>query len=794
MFKLKTERGDHKIFEYNTTKFKFKEFIEELYDTNELTELYNKSVDYNNLKENIKKNINLNDSTQPEFNLNEIETDLHKKFYNEIKTNNKFKILYCSLIKDIFSSFFIDEKVLIYQSYPSIRFQFENSVAIPPHCDSDDIGKHPLGEKNFIIPITTMSNTNSIYIESKPEKGDFEPVYLEYGDIFYFNGNKCIHKNVPNTEGKLRISFDFRIILLKDYMIYLTNSITYTNPQDKNSDRSPVTMTVGGYYQVTFKDDNVNNVDNINNIGKMIEWYKIPNLLLQHRPTFGKSEADACYNYMSDDNFVTEHKKTIELEKMICNYLNVKNCIMTTSGTSALILSLMCLDLDKYSEVIVPNYTMIATVNAIRHLGLVPIIIDVNYDTYTIELNEIKKYVTPKTKVIMHVSLNNRYKDLFEINTYCKQNNIFLIEDAAQSLACKIYDKDLGTNKYLGTIGDIGCFSLSTPKIISSGQGGFIVTNNDKLASIMYKIKNFGRKESGIDVYEMFGLNLKYTDIQAVITIEQMKTIDYRVKRMSEIYKLYYDNLCDTMEMIKPMYDGWHPWFVDIYCKSKSFRTKLIAFLKKHNIQTRESYGEINKTIVYYSNEYMESTSKVSNCCLFLPSYLTLKDEEINYICKIIRLFVYGNQDYIYRKLEKNDYKDYLRLMNDFRPTNLDVTQDYFDKIYESIMYNSNNSGNNNKIIVCEYMGKIIGSITVLIEQKYINNFAKYAHIEDVFVHNEFRHMKIGSGLIKESIQYCKDINVFKISLNCSDELENFYSKNNLEKRQINMSQLISNM
>ena len=74
--------------------------------------------------------------------------------------------------------FFPNEEVLIYQSYPSIRFQFENSIAVPPHCDSDSIGNHPLGEKNFIIPITKMENTNSLYIESTPGKGDFEPVFF----------------------------------------------------------------------------------------------------------------------------------------------------------------------------------------------------------------------------------------------------------------------------------------------------------------------------------------------------------------------------------------------------------------------------------------------------------------------------------------------------------------------------------------------------------------------------------------------------------------------------------------
>ena len=760
MFKLKNERGEHKIFEYDTNKFKFREFIEELYNTNDLEHLYNLSIDYNNLKNNVNH----------DFNLNDVETDLHKKFYNEIKTNNKFKQLYCLLIKDIFHSFFINEKVLIYQSFPSIRFQFENSIAVPAHCDADSIGKHPLGEKNFILPITTMSNTNSLYIESQPNKGDFESVYLEYGDIFYFNGNKCIHKNESNKEGKLRISFDFRVILLKDYMTYLNTDITYTNPRDLKSDRIPVKMTIGGYYQITFKDFNIE---------QMCEWYKIPNLLLQHRPTFGKEEALACYNYMSEDNFITEHKKTIELEQMICHYLNVKNCIMTTSCTAALILALMALNLDKDDEVIVPNYTMIATVNAIKHLGLIPIIIDVDCETYAINLNEIKNHITSKTKAIIHVSINNRYNDLFEINHYCKENNIYLIEDAAQSLACKI------NNTYLGTIGDIGCFSLSTPKIISSGQGGFIVTNNDKLASIMSKIKNFGRKESGKDIYEIFGLNLKYTDIQAVITIEQMKKLDFRVKRMSDIYNLYYTNLNNDIEMIKPLYDGWHPWFVDIYCKSSSFRDKLIIFLKKHNIQTREAYIEVNKTNIYYNSKYMKGSSKVSNCCLFLPSYITITDEEINYICKIIKIFIYGTQDFIYRKLEKNDYKNYLCLMNSFRKTDINVDKVYFDKIYDTIMIN------NNSIIVCEYMGQLIGSITILIEQKMIHNFALYAHIEDVFVDETFRHKKIGSQLIQEALNYCKKINVFKVSLNCSNELETFYASNNFEKRQINMSQLL---
>lgn len=142
---------------------------------------------------------------------------------------------------------------------------------------------------------------------------------------------------------------------------------------------------------------------------------------MQHRPTFEKEEANEVYKYMSQDNFITEHTKTTELEKMICQHLNVKHCIMTTSGTTAIMLALMALNLQENDEVIVPNYTMIATINSVKMLKLKPIIIDVDVETGTLNLYEIKKYVNEKTKCILHVSLNNRYKDINEIVNYLQR-------------------------------------------------------------------------------------------------------------------------------------------------------------------------------------------------------------------------------------------------------------------------------------------------------------------------------------------------------------------------------------
>ena len=611
MFNQNREWGDHKIFKYDTDKHPFINYFKKLYNEEDLENLHLKSLDYNYLKDKLDLG-----------GLNEIDTDLHKTFYNDIKNNETFKKLYCNFIKDIYKEFFPNEKYMIFQTFPSIRLQFMESVTIPPHKDIDELSNHPLGEKNFLIPITKMYKTKSINIESAPDKKDFKSIELNPGELFYFNGNTCTHYNNKNKEGSLRISLDFRIMLYDDYITYInTANLKITNPRDIQRNREPTIMIIGKYYQCFYIDSDIND---------MMNWYKIKDNLMQHRPTFGKEEAEATYKYMLEDNFITEHKKTEELQNMLCQYIGCKHCIMTTSGTSAIILALMSLDLNVGDEVIVPNYTMIATVNAVKFLKLIPIIIDVDKETFTLNIDNIKDAVNSKTKAVIHVSLNNRYKNIDDIINYCNENNIYLIEDSAQSLGCKI------KNKSLGTYGKIGCFSLSTPKIITTGQGGFCITDDDDMAKKLNMLKNFGRKESGKDNFEVFGINLKFTDLQAVIGIEQIKKIDYRVKRMREIYNLYYKELKSVVKMYEPLSDIWFPWFIDIYIEN---RDELIQFLKIHKIQTRPVYGEINKTVIYHSNIFLQNSNYVCNNGLFLPSYITLTDDDILFICKIIKVF-----------------------------------------------------------------------------------------------------------------------------------------------------------
>lgn len=356
------------------------------------------------------------------------------------------------------------------------------------------------------------------------------------------------------------------------------------------------------------------------------------NMISQMEPWFDEKEADAVYEYMKSGYFITEFHKTKEFEKMICDYTGAKHCIVANNGTSTLIMALMAIDIKSGDDVLVPDFTMIASANAIKILNANPVFMDISEETLTISLKEIKKYITPNTKAIMHVSLNTRTENMDEIVEYCKQNNLYLIEDSAQSLG------SFKNGKHLGTFGDIGNLSFSPPKIISTGQGGALITNNDELAIKIRKIKDFGRERGGIDYHDMLGLNFKFTDVQACIGIEQMKKLPWRVNRMKEIWNIYYSKLSNNknIKMIKSNDENWIPWFVDIYVENPD---KLSTYLKNNNIGSRLVYPPIHKQKIYNTQDTFPVTEKYTAMGLWLPSSTKLTNEQINYICDCINLY-----------------------------------------------------------------------------------------------------------------------------------------------------------
>lgn len=352
-------------------------------------------------------------------------------------------------------------------------------------------------------------------------------------------------------------------------------------------------------------------------------------------PLIGEEEKKAVAEYLDSGGWLTEFKKTREFEKMIGNLVGAKYVSVVNNGTVSLTIAMMALGIKGGDEVIVPDYTMIASANAVILAGVKPVLVDIDPKNLCLDLDLVKKALTQKTKAIMLVTINGRYPEMEKFVEFAKDNNLYLIEDAAQSFGSGY------KGKYLGTFGDVGSFSFSMPKIITTGQGGALVTDNEDLYQKILKIKDFGRAESGIDYHETLGYNFKFTDLQAVIGIEQMKKIDWRVKRKKEIYKTYRDLLKDVkgIESIETNLKDTAPWFIDILV-DEGKRDKLISFLEEKGIGTRPFYPAIHTQPPYsWVRGDFPNSKDISERGLWLPSAFFLSDEDIQYICQKIREF-----------------------------------------------------------------------------------------------------------------------------------------------------------
>ena len=353
----------------------------------------------------------------------------------------------------------------------------------------------------------------------------------------------------------------------------------------------------------------------------------------QMEPSYDYNEKNALNEYMESGGWLMEFKKTRELEQMIADYTGAKYCSIMPNGTVSLSVALIACGIGVGDEVIVPDYTMVATPNAVELIGAKAVFVDIDRDTLCMNYDAMINAVTEKTKAVFFVSINGRCpKDIDKYVQYCKAQGIHFLEDAAQSLG------SFRNGKHLGRFGEIGSFSFSVPKIITTGQGGALITDDEELYNKIVKIRDFGRDKGGSDHYLTKGWNFKFTDIQAVIGIEQMKKLHYRVQRKKEMGKLYEKLLSgiNGVELIPTDLEETSPWFFDILADD---REKLLEFLKNNGVGSRIFYPPLHAEPAYgYEGNY-PVTEEISKKGLWLPSTITLTDEQIIYICDKVREF-----------------------------------------------------------------------------------------------------------------------------------------------------------
>ncbi|MHB1163472.1 MAG: DegT/DnrJ/EryC1/StrS family aminotransferase [Minisyncoccota bacterium] len=357
--------------------------------------------------------------------------------------------------------------------------------------------------------------------------------------------------------------------------------------------------------------------------------------IMQMRPLFGHEESRAVTEYMQEDGFITEFKRTERFEQMIGEYTGAKHCIVVNNGTISLTLAAMAAGVKAGDEVIVPNYTMIASPNSVVMFGAKPVFVDVERETLCLDLAQVEAAITPRTKAIMFVSANGRYPragiEAFE--RLAQERGLVIIEDAAQSLGSFYPD-----GRHVGRAGAVGSFSFSAPKIISTGQGGALITDDDGIAFRLRRLKDFGRSGGGNDIHASIGYNFKFTELQAAIGIEQMKKLPDRVVRKREMWRKYAEGLAGVagIELFAHDLERTSPWFIDSLVER---RAELIAHLKANGIGTRVMYPPINRQQAYQIPGDHAVSDLVGEKGLWLPSAVQLTDEEIHRICAAIRSF-----------------------------------------------------------------------------------------------------------------------------------------------------------
>jgi len=358
--------------------------------------------------------------------------------------------------------------------------------------------------------------------------------------------------------------------------------------------------------------------------------------IIQIEPWIDNAELEQLKRVI-DSTYLTESTLTKEFETAISEYTKSKYVIATSNGSMALVAGLMALGIGQGDEVIIPNFTFVASCNAIILAGATPVFCEVDPTTFCIDINKIEALITPKTKAIMPVHIYGQSADVPAVVKIAKKHNLKVIEDAAQAIGV-LFD-----GKHVGLESDLSIISFYGNKTITCGEGGVVMTQNKEIADKVYRLKNHGRAKRGTFIHEEIGFNFSITEMQSAIGVAQMKKLPAIIKRKKDIFEKYSIELAGIQNLkpveidkrCQPVY-----WFTSFLTTE---RENLENYLKSFNIQTRKFFLPLHLQPCYtgkfnYSNSFPISTA-IYEQGLSLPSSYLLTDDEQYFVIDRIKTF-----------------------------------------------------------------------------------------------------------------------------------------------------------
>jgi perosamine synthetase len=359
-------------------------------------------------------------------------------------------------------------------------------------------------------------------------------------------------------------------------------------------------------------------------------------------PLLGKKEIQNVIEALKDNQISGTFGKYIdELEKRFSRYCGCKYGVATSSGTTALHLALACIGIKQGDEVIIPTLTNIATAFAVIYCNAKVVVVDSEPLTWNIDVKKIEKRITKRSKAIMPVHLYGHPADLHPILKLAKTYDLVVIEDAAEAHGAEY------KGRKVGGIGDIGCFSFYANKIITTGEGGMLVTNNREIYEKAKLLRNLAFSKDVRFKHDYLGFNYRMTNLQAAIGVAQLERIDKIVEKKRYIAKRYNDGLSNLKGIILPVEMPWAKnvyWMYSILVEREFglSRDELIKRLKEKGIETRTFFIPMNQQPVFrkmglFKNKKCPIAEELSQKGLYLPSGIALSDEQIDYVIDSIK-------------------------------------------------------------------------------------------------------------------------------------------------------------
>jgi len=323
-------------------------------------------------------------------------------------------------------------------------------------------------------------------------------------------------------------------------------------------------------------------------------------------------------------------------EQDFAHFCGVKHGIATSNGTTALHLALVALGIGPGDEVIVPSLTFVATANVVVYTGAKPVFAESEPRTWNLDPADVARKVTPVTCAIIPVHVYGHPADMDAINAIAAKHNLHVIEDAAEAHGAEY------KGRRVGAIGRMGAFSFYGNKIITTGEGGMITTDDDLLAGQLRQLRDHAMSPTRRYWHDAIGYNYRITNIQAALGVAQMERIQEFIARKRAIAALYNELLDSTPGLTLPVEEAWAKniyWMYSILVddSARVSRDELMAHLKARKIDSRPFFHPIHTLPPYATGQSLPVAERLSRQGINLPSSTALTDDDIRRIARAIR-------------------------------------------------------------------------------------------------------------------------------------------------------------